>query len=280
MQYAYKSIRGVIGQVIRNTRLQDSSYIADIHEWIFEAMAQLETQETLVGLIADVPVRFHKGKLPCGIKWIDGVAYNGQRLQENRSGIPAGQNVRTDVVTGASAFVSTPALVETVTNHLQYTSEVTQIDQMSFGSNSYYTEMGYINTTFSDGVVQVCYRAIPTDTDGMPLIPDNANYKQALYWYCRAMLIGSGWPDKVFTYNQCLEQFEKLYAPRAISEIRYPSPEQMEHRVNTFARFIPSNGYYDSFFQTDRPEASYDIRNFSLNSNGTNFISVQQPTVS
>ena len=280
MQYAYTSIRGVIGQVIRNTRLQDSSYIADIHEWVYEAMAQLETQETLAGLIADVEIGFHKGKLPCGLKWIDAVVYNGVRLRENRSALPAGQ--QTNVVNrgSSSAFVSTPALIEPVTNHLQYTSVITQVDQLTFGVDSYYTEMGYINTSFSDGIVKICYRAVPMDEDGMPLIPDNSNYKQAIYWYCRAMLIGSGWEDKVFTYNQCLEQFERLYAPRAISEIRYPSPEQMEHRVNTFTRFLPNTGYYDNFFKTDRPEASYDIRNFSLNANSVNFVPVQQPTVS
>jgi hypothetical protein len=98
------------------------------------------------------------------------------------------------------------------------------------------------------------------DADGLPLIPDNENYKQALYWYVRAMMIGSGYPDKQFTYEQCIQQHEH-YAARAMGEITYPSPDDMENIKNTLVRFIPPPNYWENFFRTDA-EGFYDTRIF------------------
>jgi hypothetical protein len=138
--------------------------------------------------------------------------------------------------------------------------------------------MGIINTSFADGYVVVYYRGVKTDEDGFPMVPDNQSYKQALYWYCRSMMIGAGWEDKQFTYKECYEQFEHVYGPRALAEIRMPSPEQMEHRINTFVRFLPNQGYYDSFFNTDRGEAMYDIRGYGqIGSTGA--LGAQQPYI-
>jgi hypothetical protein len=105
--------------------------------------------------------------------------------------------------------------------------------------------MGFIKTNFSSGCVRLHCLAIPTDEDDFPLIPDNANYKQALYWHCRAMMIGAGYEDKIFSYAYCDAEFEK-YAARAIGEINYPSVESMDAKIPDITRFLPGN--YLSFF--------------------------------
>jgi hypothetical protein len=264
MQYAYCSMRPVIGQVIRNTRVQDSSFIADIHEWIYEAMEMMQTQQTLVGKIAELQVHFHKAKLPCGIRWIDGVEYQGQRLPEGGGGRPAARDRRIPSPTdGIGVFQTTNfEQLQTVENHIVYSHQLTDMKDRTALSPTdyYYTEMGYLNTSFPDGTVTLYYRAVPVDEDGMPMIPDNQNYKQALYWYCRAMMIGAGFQDKVFSSDHCFMQWEQIYAPRAISEIRMPSPEQMERRVNTLVRLLPPAGYFDSFFGAQPAEGFYDTK--------------------
>ena len=278
MQYQYTSLKDVIGNVIRNTRIQDSSFIADIHEWLYEAMDMLETQNTLEGKWEKVCIEFHKAKLPCGLKWIDAVEYNGHRLREGHGSRPAEMG---GMVTYNNPFISTVDKIDTTNGHSQYVSEIKKVQQLAVGYNEYYyTEMGTINTSFCDGELMVYFRGVKVDDDGFPMIPDNQNYKQALYWYCRAMMIGAGFEDKVFTYAHCFEQWERIYGPRATAEIRMPSPEQMQHRINTFVRFLPDPAYYDNFDYTPYKEGMYDTRN-RVGTNGSNNIGLytQQPYI-
>jgi hypothetical protein len=122
----------------------------------------------------------------------------------------------------------------------------------------YTLDMGYITTSFCDGTVVVHYKAIPTDSDGLPLIPDNENYKQALYWYVRAMMIGSGFKDPVFDEKEMMQRFE-AYAARAINEVSYPSPDQKEQQLKLHVRFIPPANYWENFFRVDQAEKNYDV---------------------
>lgn len=261
MQYQYTSLKDVIGNVIRNTRIQDSSFIADIHEWLYEAMDMLETQNTLEGKWEKISIDFHKGKLPCGLRWIDAVEVNGHRLQEGRGSRPV---EKSKPVSYNNLFISTVSKVDTINSHSQYVSEIQKVQQLAANRNEYYyTEMGIINTSFCDDEITVYYRGVKVDEDGFPMIPDNQNYKQALYWYCRAMMIGAGFEDKIFTYVHCFEQWEKIYGPRATAEIRMPSPEQMQHRINTFVRFLPDPAYYDNFDYTSSKEGMYDLKKYN-----------------
>ena len=183
MIYQYSSVKEVIGNVIRNTRITDTSYIADMPEWIGHAMSAMRTNMELVDKVTTVDVSFHVGTLPCGLVNIEKV----------------------------------------------------------HGCGKYNIEMGYIKThDVCDGTIEIHYKSIPVDDDGFPLVPDNSNYKQALYWHCRAMMIGAGFEDSVFSYNQCDEQYEK-YAARAIAGIRYPSQAMMASRIPSIPDYITND---------------------------------------
>lgn len=265
MEAKVTSMREVVGMVIRNTGVQDSGYISSMHEWIFDAMNQLETSFSLAGKCEDLTVKFHKAKLPCELEYIDAVSYNGQRLKENRTALPASKHTLSSVSSniGLQTFDSALIQIEPITDHKLYYSTLSQVQSTSEHTNHYYyTELGYINTSFAEGKVRIFYQAIPVDADDMPLIPDNQNYKNALYWYCRAMMIGAGWKDRIFTWEACMKNFEDLYAPRALAEIRMPSPDQMEKRVDLLTRFLPAAGYYESFFHVDRGESFYEPSSF------------------
>lgn len=261
MQYSYTSMKEVIGNVIRNTRIQDSSWIVDAHTWIYEAMAQMETEFSLESAYETLQIKFHKQRLPCGLQDIDAVEYLGMRLPENKASRPASKQGSVGVKDTINMFETSINKIEPVTNHVLYNTVLTAVEQKPVSMKDYYyTELGFINTSFAEGEVTIYFKKLPVDEDDMPLIPDSMNYKLALYWYCRAMMIGAGYDDRQFTFEYCMQMFEKTYAPRALAEIRLPSPEQMEHRVNTFQRLIPHAGYYESFFQTDQPERFIDTK--------------------
>ena len=286
MQYQYTSLKSVIGNVIRNTRLQDASYIADIHEWLYEAMDMLETKVTLEGKYKNIRIEFHKAPLPCGLRYIDGVEYHGRRLRWGGGVRPAARDRNLNYSDmGNPAFESmvdkkaspdgTGAMYETSIKAMNNLPQCVD-------NEYYFTDMGTINTSFPAGELTIYYRGVKTDDDGFPMIPDLQDYKQALYWYCRAMMIGAGWEDAVFKYEHCIQQWEKIYAPRALAQMRMPSVEKMERSINTFVRFIPNAGYYDSFFDTPYREDPFDIRSRLTgitNNNANNGTYVQQPYI-
>lgn len=278
MIFRSTSIQSVIARVIRNTRVQDSSYLIDMMEWIPEAMGKMQTQQQLKRTFQDVEVAFHKGKLPCDLVDLLAVEYKGQRLRTGNSvkNITTGHDLQGIDASTPSLFVSvikdntsgyvripgSPDRMEKVENHI-WNSDLVSKEGNPIrncdvqGSDYYEIEMEYINTSFSDGTVRLHYDALPVDAQGMPLIPDNENYKEAIYWYCRARMIGCGYNDTVFNEKDLMQRFE-LYATRAISEITYPSPDVMESRINTLVRFIPPANYWENFFRNDSPERLYN----------------------
>lgn len=246
MNYSSVSIKDVIGRVIRNTRLQDSSYIEDMGEWIPEAMGYMRTKVNLALRSADIDIEFHKGRLPCGIRSLLAVSYGGARMAHYNGARTYGDvsQRKLDNSTFGTLLVNraTPGggnIVE---------SELYQLYQSAAAGHTYYSEMDWLNTSVQDGKVRAYYMAMPVDNEGYPLIPDNENYKEALYWYVRGKMIGAGFIDRVYSVTHCDDKFEK-HAGRAIGQIRYPSVDQVAAKVENLNRFILPENYWESFYQ-------------------------------
>lgn len=252
MIYQSVSIESVIARVIRNTRIQDSSYLHDMKEWIPEAMGLMQTKTVLSSRFEDVQIDFHKGKLPCSLHHIQAVEYNGRRLREGASV----KNIATSQKIPDSDPIVTSTLAPTVTDdHVfwgpQFSSDSAEgCNALPLCSEYYQVEMGYITTSFADGTVRIYFAAQPVDENDLPLIPDNENYKQALYYYCRAMMIGAGYHDTVYNLTSLMTLFE-VHAARAISQIRYPSVDSMPDKVTSMVRFLPQENYFDNYFRPD-----------------------------
>lgn len=265
--YQSVSIDDVIGRIIRNTRVQDTSYIADMVEWIPEAMEMLNTRQQTQGAWTDPPmkIRFHKCRLPTGLLYIDAVEHQGRRLHYGDSV----KNIHRPNVHHRTDQDTRPSVEQTWTSEVVKYPAPTNQANLYFGvlkkvigvphhdKHYYEVEMGCILTDFPDGEVTIYYRRTPLDENNMPLIPDNSNYKEALYWYVRSKMIGAGFDDRIVKMKECDEKFE-FYAARAVAEIDYPSPDQMETKVNTFSRLIPPEHYFEHYFREDRGERMYD----------------------
>jgi hypothetical protein len=269
MIYQAVSIEEVISKVIRDTRIQDSSYIDDMIEWIPEAMSLLQTPQPLSKKYKDIDIIFHKGKLPCGLIILDAVEYNGQRLALSSTikNYLTGHRINDkqhDEATNTQTFSS---IIKTVPNDTVFTqddimwsSDVVPSKSLDVKpsceaspSDWYAVEMNWLTTSFADGTVRLHYRSQPLDENGLPLIPDNQNYKEALYLYVRAKMIGSGYQDKVYQEQTLMQRFE-IMGRRAINEITYPTPDEKEQQVKTQVRFIPPDNYWENFFRVDSHE--------------------------
>jgi len=272
MVYDTSSMAEVVGRIVRKTRVQDSSFLVDMEEWIPEAMALMRTKANLKQAWEDIQISFHMGKMPCGLYQISGVEWNGHRLKYNigtrtfnsparRSSPGSGAKL-----SGVTPFITIPYARETPDGDgliydstaikLPYCISIEQCNCLPVCEQWYRTEPGYIQTSFPDGCVRLHYSTIGLDDNGFPLIPDNEDYKEAIYWYVRAQMIGAGWEDPVHSFDYCSRKFD-LHAARAKGQISYPSTDQMEMRVNTLTRFIPPANYFESFYTTNHSEPFY-----------------------
>jgi hypothetical protein len=125
--------------------------------------------------------------------------------------------------------------------------DLEQLPIASSNANYYKISGNYIQFSFEEGFVKLHYLRRPLDKEGYPLIPDNENFKQALYWYVLKQLIGAGYKHQVFDYGKCDEEFEK-YGARAINEITYPSLDAMAKANRSLIRLIPPYHFYEDFF--------------------------------
>ncbi len=253
MNYLGVSVKEVIARILRNTRLTDSSYVDDMFEWIPEGIDKLKTKYQLELVPIDLEISNHACKLPCGLVGIEAVVYGGMRLREGGAQIAVTR--QPSLFNGGLLATPTTGIFQTDTtvtieNRLDPRltgSDLTLVTE--FCNREYYKlQMNYIQTSFECGCITLHYWKRPVDCEGYPLIPDNENYKTALYWYNIAMMIDAGYEHKEgYKADYCMQKFE-FYGARAITEIKYPSVDRMEKLRQSFIRLVPPTHFYSDFF--------------------------------
>lgn len=272
-QTVLTSAKSVINKVIRNTGYKlPSMYHDDLLEWIPEGIGMLQVTRSLERKStgnADTPgqllVKNHCVKLPCGFISILALEdVNGRRIPEGGDVTNLSDPTSFAHSGLAPSDDSTRSTVFNVNPLLHQTSDGTPTTEPGTGvpiygqdlekttgtgaNPGYYIISGnYLQLSFEEGFVKLHYESLPVCSEGYPLIPNNENFKAALYWYVVMMLIGAGYEHKVFRFGDAEERFEK-YAARAMAEISYPSPDSAERVYNSTTRLIPPHHFYEDFF--------------------------------
>lgn len=205
----------------------NGSFMVFAKEWIPQAINMLETKYSLRFQRKIIKAKFFQAPLPCEIRTLYGVFHNGVKLIPKNLDVP-----KSYIVTADSLIYTVPKmpcldpLDKTKPDYRRYVEMTTKAPRSSSGW--YIVNHNVVESNIEEGDLEVFFDSIPLDDNGFPLIPDNANYHMAVYWFLRAMLIGTGWKDPAnFDYQFCYSEFERL-GRRAINEIKYPSPERME----------------------------------------------------
>lgn len=251
------SIDNLIAKIIRDTRIPDSSYLADMYEWIPEAMRLLKTMVEMPVTPQKVTITNHMAKLPCGLIELLAVEYQGQRLRYY-NGIRPGGSLTLFSTRENIGFTYYPTFKDMPSGPVLDLQLV--MAAAAHPTAGYQVHMDYISTTFESGEVTLYFRQAPVDSRGLPLIPDNPDYKEAIYWWVREKLIQSGWTDPVYGHDDRMadQRWEK-HAARAISDITYPSVDQKEAQLAMSVRFVPPTDYYESFFNSSMGEPTLDF---------------------
>jgi hypothetical protein len=245
METNKSGIHEVVGRVIRNTRVQDTSYFADLFTWITEAAADMRTKWTLQQTWMDKQVYFYKCELPCGLVVLTAVEFDGRRVpQRNVSRHPALVPSQYDGDSGV--FISVVEQGTSPNGFPTYTQSSEAIPVVT-DDTAWYQEdgPGYIAMSFKEGLVRLHYKQTPLDQKGFPIIPDQENYKEALYWYCRMKMIESGWTDPVLNWEICNANYS-YNAERGRAAIKFPSTNRLEEMCDMIT-LIPPQNYFDTF---------------------------------
>lgn len=119
------------------------------------------------------------------------------------------------------------------------------------GEKTFKTQGSVIFTSFKTGEVEISYKAIPIDSDGLPLLPDNAIFLKTLELY-----IKKEWFTILFDLGKVgpavLQNTQQEYAFKAgqcNSEFMIPSVSEMEAFTRMYNTLIPRVKDFNNSFK-------------------------------
>lgn len=252
MVYTYVSSREVIARIQRRTRMTDTTYHDDMIEAINEGVKAFRMRNALTPTTCVLEIRQNTAKLPCGMQLMDGLYYCGVRLRKS-PGVVFPHHCDYDFVEKNLDTYFTDTLSDGYTKNEQDYKLLRGDDlKMSpeYHPSAYYIPYpNYIQTSFEEGNVLLFYRRFPVDKEGYPLIPDEQNAKDYIYWYVMAELTLSGYKhvDPKHDYDYC-DARARIHLKDAKRALKSLSLDTIESLHNTTNNLIPPYGYYDSFF--------------------------------
>lgn len=115
-----------------------------------------------------------------------------------------------------------------------------------------YTENGpYLDFNIETGYAMIAYKALPTDENGYPLIPDVEEVKEAIYWYIEMKQLYPQWKngkvrDAVYMHAKNEWGSKRLGAK---GELMMPSGDELKSVMNSWLRLMPNINQDKTFFK-------------------------------
>lgn len=135
----------------------------------------------------------------------------------------------------------------------QKTDSLKQIADASIESFRYIIVPGYIKTSMRNGYLKIAYKAVPTDENGWPMVPDDEGFKEAIYWYITMKLTYPEWREgriRDAVYYDTRSNWN-YYCKQAYGNAVMPQgADQMEALKNTWIRLVTEMGEHTTFFST------------------------------
>jgi hypothetical protein len=137
----------------------------------------------------------------------------------------------------------------TDTFHTKY--HCTDVDFYCKSANTYTVNGNYIFTNFDHGKVLMSYLSIPTDDEGLPLIPADEWWRQAVtyeiaYKIAFKMMLQGNITNQAF---QIIERERDWKVAQAVNKSKIPSIDEMESFKNQWLKLIPNNNNHDTMFK-------------------------------
>ena len=110
----------------------------------------------------------------------------------------------------------------------------------------------HITLSVKEGEVCMAYLAIPTDEEGLPLIPEDTSYQLAIKKYLTMKIDYIAWRrgelrSDIFEHSQ---QEWTWYVGQAGNKAKMPNIDQMEGIKNQIMRLLPKINHHETFFRS------------------------------
>jgi len=264
MIYTNTSSKYIIAKIFRDLNPQHDNFVEDAFEWIGEALELIGAVPQYKLKSETLQVIDHKVHLPCDLYLIEQVSHNGVPMRYGSQSFPFGLHCN-DCVSNSSIGSTAEFIWVSNPNALKIDNSDTFLP-LKVGSNGgfsnavYYIDNDWLKTSFKDGEICLFYRGFLVDEDNYPLVPNHTSYREALYWYVRMKMIGSGIIDPVFKYTDAEDRWLK-YCTQARNKFNMPDVAQMEAIKDRWVRLIPQMNVDKDFFQSLGSE-EYLTRNY------------------
>lgn len=219
----FKSLKTILWTLLKNPLCQDMSY-DDAAEWALECIKLLGAPIIYLNKLEILELTTYKAELPCDLLYLEGVKYL------------SGNDSKTSQVMRESSNIY----------HLDTTEFSLRDTELTYSIQN-----GVIFTSRENGCIELSYRAIATDEEGYPLIPDNQKVELALEYYILSRYLEPLWmmgkiTDKAFEYVQ---QKRYFYVPSAQNGINMPSIDKMETIMSGLNRLIVNTTAHSNTFK-------------------------------
>jgi hypothetical protein len=282
------SSKFVIERLYRRFRIDASVNYHDLVEEIGTALRHLKVPCWYVDKVTDgnkdlghqdfIEIKNGRGKLPCDLFNITqsaAIVPSKKGAGVSAQGIVVNNLAYMDYNTGERCYIQNNTLCDLLqtceetcvkpvnnsyhlvpmrwnTNSFYKGQHGTNIDFLSTSSVTYTVNDNYIFTNFSEGYVVMAYKAVPTDAEGLPLIPDNESVIDFVMWHLalvlyRPMFYESSISEGVF---RDIESNYQLFFEKSKNEGKMPkSLDEWEVYKNIRMRTIPQINDHSSFFR-------------------------------
>jgi len=184
-----------------------------------------------------IHVENRKFKLPSDLIDIRGIRLITN--EDNFNDCPIPLRHATDIYHESAESCDTEENRENLEHPLQHPKEYT-----------YTVSAGIVTTSFIEGPVQVSYKALLTNDEGYPCLPDNMDLLFAVEYHIRWRFIEPLWEmgkvtDKV--YNNVTQQRD-WYMGAAANSMQLANMDHVESTMNAINRLIlPTNSHSEGF---------------------------------
>lgn len=289
----------IIAKVISDLNIQeDKIRITDFRSWIGEAMEKIGAVQQLEHKCCTLPIECGQVKLPCDLYRLDQVAvstcngFGWLPARKSNSSFDCFFNKCEDkpemIIQDQALIILTKNLFNLVDdkealdilnedNNIRRTLS-TLVNQYTINSVNgkiynnpllpgwslqYAIKPGYINLNIPNGFVKLSYHGIYTDEDGMPMIPDEPTYQEAIYWY---IVMKYAYPEyfagrmrQDIYYNA--KNSWNTYRKAAYGEAMMPGVDEMRSIQNNWNQLLPELDDHESFFNNlGNPQIIYNHR--------------------
>lgn len=217
MIYKLTSVKTVIYKVVRDLNIGDTEIpVDDFIEWIGEGLQHIGSYYQLTSREGVIEIENYKGELPCDFYKMERLLYSNGYLLNNEN------------IVGTSNK---------------------EISANKFSVRDINIIHNVITTSFETGTINIQYLAIPVDEDGLPMVPDDVSFMDALFWRCVYQLSLRGYEFRQTQFRDVnfTKSMWNRYCLQARGEANSPDVDMSQRLLNNYLRFVKKDEYKNSF---------------------------------